>query len=207
MTKPGFRKSRSAGGKTAGGPSTHEGFVSGALFSQAQILHLMKMEFARSRRHKLPLGCMILQVDRLPQLVDLYGAGLRGQVRDALADLVREKTRGADLLGIVNDDRYLLMLPHTDLEGSRVVANRLHAMFRDFEVSVDGRVLELTLSVGLTSCSDQQTMFFDSVLGQAESALEWAQDHGGNQVCTFGETEIRRSMEGVETPPPEEPKP
>jgi diguanylate cyclase (GGDEF)-like protein len=207
MTKPGFRKGRSSGGKTVVGPSSHEGFVSGALFSQAQILHLMKMEFARSRRHKLPLGCMILQVDRLPQLVDLYGAALRGQVRDALAALVREKTRGADLLGIVNDDRYLLMLPHTDLEGARVVANRLHSMFGEFEVSVDGRVLELTLSVGITACSDQQVMFFDSVLGQAEAALEWAQDHGGNQVVTFGETEIRRSMEDPEAAPPTEPKP
>ena len=76
MTKPGFRKTRPTG-TSAGGRESTEGFLSGALFSQAQILHLMKNEFARSRRYGLPLGCIVLQVDRLPQLVDLYGAELR----------------------------------------------------------------------------------------------------------------------------------
>ena len=36
-----------------------------------------------------PLGCLLLQVDRMPQLVDLYGAELRTAVRDAFARLVR----------------------------------------------------------------------------------------------------------------------
>jgi len=135
MTRPGFRKGRGGGGKSATERSGQEGFVSAALFSQAQILHLMKMEFARSRRHRMPLGCLLLQVDRMPQLVDLYGADLRTAVRDAFARLVREKTRGADMLGTVSDDRYLLMLPQTDLTQTRVVAERLHALFLDVEIA------------------------------------------------------------------------
>ena len=145
---------------------------------------------------------MILQVDRLAQLIDLYGADLRLRVRETLARLVREKTRGADLLGTVSDDRYLLMLPHTDMANSRIVADRLHGMFSEFEIQVDSRALDLKLSIGLAASNDQQTMFFDTLIGQAESALEWAAGQGGNRVAAFGEVQLR---EGEDLPPADEP--
>src|SRR5690348_8451081 len=99
MSRPGFRKSRSGdkrGGATEAGPGPYLG---SALFSQAQIQQLMRNEFARSRRHGLPLSCLLLQVDRMAQLVDLHGAAVREAVRSNLAALVQSRTRGADLVG------------------------------------------------------------------------------------------------------------
>lgn len=198
MTKPGFRKTRPVGQRAMGGRDADEGFLSGSLFSQAQILHLMKNEFARSRRYGLPLGCIVLQVDRLPQLVDLYGAELRHGVRAAMAALVRDKTRGSDLLGTTNDDRYLLVLPHTDLPGTRLVAERLHEAFGGLEVEADGKPLALTVSIGVSSVVDHKAMFFDTLLGQAESALEDAARAGGDLVRSFGETQLRDATDGAE---------
>ncbi|MBM4060430.1 MAG: diguanylate cyclase [Planctomycetes bacterium] len=198
MTRPGFRKGR-PGGLQKGADDAAEGFLSSALFSQAQILHLMKNEFARARRHGIPLGCVLMQVDRLPQLVDLHGAGLRSAVRQTMGRLVKEKTRGGDLLGATNDDRYLLVLPHTNLAQTRVVADRLHQLFGDLEIAVEGRVLALSLSVGISACADQQTMFFDTLVGQAEAALDYALRSGGDQVVSFGEAQLRG---GAGEPPP-----
>jgi diguanylate cyclase (GGDEF)-like protein len=191
MTKPGFRKGRPGGARPGAGAEGGDAFLSSALFSQAQILHLMKNEFARARRHGVALGCIMLQVDRMPQLVDLHGVELRQAVRAAVARLVREKTRGSDLLGATNDDRYLLVLPHTNLAQSRIVADRLQQMFDEFGIAVDGRELSMSLSVGVSACDDQKTLFFDSLLAQVEAALEYAADHGGNQVVSFGEIQLR----------------
>ncbi len=195
MSKPGFRKGR-PGVRATGARDAGEGFVSSSMFSQAQILQLMKTEFARSRRHGFALGCLLLQVDRMSQLVDLYGADLRNTVRDTLSRLVREKTRGADILGVVNEDRYLLVLPHTNIEQTRIVAERLHAMFREYEILAEGRVLDLTLCIGLTATGDSQAMFFDTLVGQTEAALDYALRHG-NRIASFGETQLL----GGETPP------
>ncbi|MFK7742033.1 MAG: GGDEF domain-containing protein [Planctomycetota bacterium] len=189
MTRPGFRKGRSSGGRSKAADS--DGFLSSSLFSQAQILHLMKNEFARARRHGMPMGVVMMQVDRLAQLVDLYGSALRLTVKDAVARLVREKTRGSDLLGTTNDDRYLLVMPHTDLGQTRIVAERLHQLFNEVDVRVDGRALQLTVSIGMTSCDDQGTLFFDTLLSQTETALEYAERYGGDQVISFGETQLR----------------
>ena len=190
MTRPGFRKSRPGGGRAPAAES--DGFLSSSLFSQAQILHLMKNEFARSRRHGIAMGVLLLQIDRLAQLVDLHGASLRTSVRNGMAQLVRANTRGSDLLGTTNDDRYLLVLPHTDLERTRIVAERLQRLWSTVDVAVDGRALALAVSVGFTACDDQKTLFFDSVLSQAETALEFAQQAGGDQVVSFGETQLRQ---------------
>lgn len=190
MTSPGFRRGRPGGARQSSADGA-EGFLSSSLFSQAQILHLMKNEFARARRHGIPVGCLLLQVDRLAQLVDLHGAELRTAVRAAIAQLVRDKTRGSDLLGTTNDDRYLLLLPHTNLAQSRVVADRLQQLFGGLDIAVDGRALAVTMSIGLTACEDQTTLFFDSLLAQAEAALEHASQRGGNQVVSFGEMQLR----------------
>jgi diguanylate cyclase (GGDEF)-like protein len=195
MTSPGFRRGRPGGARQGGGEGA-DGFFSSSLFSQAQILYLMKNEFARARRHGIPVGCVVLQVDRVAQLADLHGAELRQVLRTEIAKLVRERTRGSDLLGTTNDDRYLLLLPHTDAAQSRVVAERLRSLFSTLEIAVDGRPLALTLSVGLTACEDQTTLFFDSLLAQAEAALEHAMRQGGNQVVSFGEMQLRRDAGG-----------
>lgn len=197
MTRPGFRKGRPGGPRTGGQQDSGDGFLSSALFSQAQILHLMKNEFARSRRHGIPLGCVLVQVDRLAQLVDLHGVSLRTAVRQAIGNVVRDKTRGADLLGATNDDRYLLVLPHTNLEQTRIVADRIRAVFGELEIAVDGRELALSLSAGI-SAGDQQALFFDSLVGQAEAALEYAMQNGGNQVVSFGEAKLRDGGTPVE---------
>jgi diguanylate cyclase (GGDEF)-like protein len=197
MTRPGFRKGR-PGGKPKDPADPADGFLSSSLFSQAQILHLMKNEFARTRRHGIPLGCLLLQVDRLHQLVDLHGVELRNVVRKAIAQLVREKTRGADLLGATNDDRYLLILPQTDLGQARFVAERLHALFGELQIEIDGRELLLSLSIGITACTDQSTLFFDTFVAQAEAALDYALSHGGNQIASYGEVQLRS---GAGVPP------
>ena len=104
MTRPGFRKGRAGGGRTPAADS--DGFLSSSLFSQAQILHLMKNEFARARRHGIPLGVVLMQVDRLPQLVDLHGLGLRAAVKQAVAR-VDELHHGyaVDLDGTISGDQ------------------------------------------------------------------------------------------------------
>ena len=104
---------RSDAGPTGVGRFGGAGPVSGSPFSHAQILHLMKTEFARARRYGFPVSCMLVQVDRLDALVDLHGGALREMVRVEVGKLVHDKTRGADHLGLASDDRYLVVMPHT----------------------------------------------------------------------------------------------
>lgn len=201
MSRPGFRKGTSGGGpgRFAGTGPAHQ--PSGP-FSQAQILRLMKTEFARARRHGFAIGCILMHMDRLTQLVDLHGSELRAEVRQALHKMVAEKTRGADHLGLVEEDRYLMILPHTALDATLSVAQRIHSAFRELEVTADGKTLALTLSMGVSATADQSTLFFDTLLEQAELALDTAIRRGGDRIVPFQ----RQGGSRTESPDAESPQ-
>jgi diguanylate cyclase (GGDEF)-like protein len=183
-----FRRSES-GDRKLSGRFTGAGPVAGSPFSHAQILHLMKTEFARARRYGYPVACMLIQVDRLSALVDLHGASLREAVRRELGKLVLDKTRGADHLGLASEDRYLIVMPHTDGPAGLLVGDRLRRAFEDVEVSLGGHQLALQLSIGVAACEDQETLFFDTLLARAE-ALEYSTRLGGNQASLFCRDQI-----------------
>ncbi len=187
----GFRNLGGAGARPAG-QLRASGATASSPFTQVQILHLMKTEFARARRHGHPVSCLVMQVDRLQALADLHGAALKDIVREHLARLVREKTRGHDHFGIVGEDRLLMVLPQTDAAQAAVVAERLRDAFSHLEVSVAGNAIRLTLSQGVASCADQETLFFDTLLAQAEVAMEWAAEGGGDRLQVFARDRFAR---------------
>jgi diguanylate cyclase (GGDEF)-like protein len=166
------------------------GPVAGTPFSQSQILHLMKTEFARARRYGFPVSCMLVQVDRLEPLIDLHGSALREMVRGEVGKLVHDRTRGADHLGLASDDRYLVVMPHTGGRKGLHVAERLRQAFRELEFKVGHNELALQLSIGVASCDDQATLFFDTMLTQAEAALEFSAGRGGNCCSLFRKDQI-----------------
>jgi diguanylate cyclase (GGDEF)-like protein len=166
------------------------GPVTGTPFTQSQILHLMKTEFARARRYGFPVSCMLVQVDRLESLVDLHGGALRDMVREEVGKLVHDKTRGADHLGLASDDRYLVVMPHTGAHEGLHVAERLRQAFHELEFRVGNHELALQISCGVASCDDQATLFFDTMLTQAEAALEFSSGRGGNCCSLFRKHQI-----------------
>ncbi len=199
MSRPGFRRSIAGGAGWRVGSVDSAG-TSGMPFSQAQIMHLMKTEFARARRYGYPVSCLLMQVDRLQALTDIHGVELKEVVRRELGALVAEQTRGHDHVGLISDESYLLVLPHTDGEQANAVADRILASFRRLEVESQGGLLPLNLSMGISSCEDQETLFFDTMVSQAEVALEWAMQDGGGRAVQFRRERFVRSTPGDPRP-------
>lgn len=156
----------------------------GAPFSQAQILHLMKAEFGRARRLGHALACIVLRIDGPTVLGDPAAVELRARVRDGLARLVEERTRDYDHLGLIGEDGYLLVLPHTDLDGAMVVAERIRRDFAGLgNRGADERPVTASFGVAATAASD--TLFFDTLLAQSEHARDRAAAAGGDRIEAF----------------------
>lgn len=192
MTKPktGFRRTgdvdRRGGGALSGGsdPGDSAGSTGGP-FSQAQIIHLMKSEFTRARRYGYPVSVILMRVDELGALTEKWGAAFRVALKRAITRVVESKTRGHDHLGAMSDGNYLLVLPHTGSEDSCRVAERVRGAVAGHPVSVASSEVEVRLSLGVASCSGGDTMFFDTLVSQAEMALESAALAGGDRVQLF----------------------
>lgn len=185
MTAPSFRRHQDP--KRPGDTGQTEDPLLDSPFSQAQIQQLLRAEFARAKRYGFPLAIVVIQVDRLLRLMDLHGTELRSVVRSGLARILRRRMRMSDQLGVLPEDRVLLVLPHTDLAGAEAVAGRLREEFARLEFEVGGTKLPLTLSLGVAA--DAATaLFHDTLLTRAEAALQQAAAAGGDRVAVHRET-------------------
>ena len=151
------------------------------LFSLSQIMHLMRIEFGRAQRYGYPLSVLVIGVDRLGHLRDLYGYESKEAVLDEVARLLQTETRTCDFLGRLADDRLLAVVPHTAAEGTRVLAERLLKGVRALSFESEGRKIAVTISVGTASMGDSQTLFFDQLVAAAERGLEDASAAGGDR--------------------------
>ena len=172
-------------------------------FSQAQIIQLMRAEFSRARRHKLPLSCLVIQVDRLLGLAEAHGSDFKDSVQRELSKLLTEKLRLVDQIGLLQTGSFLALLPHTSGLQAALVAERIRVAFSALRVELDGSRIPVTLSIGVAAFQDQDTLFFDSLLAQAEAALEWATEADGDQVGVFERDRFLRPSD----PGPKDSKP
>ena len=62
-----------------------------SLFSLAQIQHLIRVEFHRAQRYGYPLSCLMVGVDRLNQLRDLYGYDSKEAVLEEVIEILKRE--------------------------------------------------------------------------------------------------------------------
>ncbi|MEW6746718.1 MAG: GGDEF domain-containing protein [Planctomycetota bacterium] len=158
------------------------------LFTYAQILHLLKIEFSRARRYQYPLAALLLQIDRLENLKDLYGYRMRDTVQDQVVAVISQHSRASDFLGKLGE-RLIMILPHTDGEGAQVIARRIQDQLGRLTFEIDEREINITVSIGIAVMRDQSTIFFDALIQQAESALLRVTERGGNGILVYVPTD------------------
>ncbi|HEY6034805.1 MAG TPA: diguanylate cyclase, partial [Kofleriaceae bacterium] len=94
--------------------------------NRRHTLSLLKAEWRRSSRERLPLALVMIDLDCFHAYNELYGhlggdACLR-RVNEAMATSLR---RPSDYLGRYGGEEFLAVLPNTDAGGARIVAERL----------------------------------------------------------------------------------
>lgn len=161
-------------------PSGTEGAMPEVL-SLAQIQHLMRVEFSRAQRYGYPIVCLVVAVDQLGEVRDRLGYDVKEHVVEAVVELLHEQTRGSDFLGRLPDDRFMIVVPHSQPDQIQVMADRLVARLRELVVPELGDQ-RLTLSVGGSWMVKGETLFFDDLRATAERCLSEAGQAGGDRV-------------------------
>ena len=101
----------------SGFPSVNFSETEEGLFSPAEVRRLMRVEFDRAKRYGYPAAAMLVEVDRLEYLHDLYGWESKQEILRSVIRLLRSTTRDSDFLGCMHADRILVVFPHTPVHG------------------------------------------------------------------------------------------
>jgi len=184
--------------------TTHFRGSSQSLFTPEQIQRLMRIEFDRAQRYKYSIVFMLVSIDRLAQLQDLYGYQVKEQILDALTGLIKQATRSSDFLGCLLDDRLLVLVPHTPPEGASTMARRMLDAARGLNFEADGRHVRVTVSIGGAVNQKQGELSFDTMLEVAEGGLQVASAGGGDRYVHSELYEFfqkKREREAAMAPP------
>ena len=147
------------------------------LANHGRFQALLNAEIEQVRRYHHSIGLIMLDIDDFKAVNDTYGHQQGDLVLKHVARIVRENSRDADSPARYGGEEMALVLPHTDLEGSHAIAERVRAAIEALRISrLDGQgTLRITASVGVTASSEGDK---DGLIGEADGALYEAKRTG-----------------------------
>ncbi len=158
------------------------------------------VEVKRARRYGFPLALALISFDADKNFAD----PLHHQLMRALSLAMRRSLRDTDYPVQYSRERVLLLMPHTDLAGSLIVARRICERLARSTLQFDDLTFQPTVSVGVSSGEPGREFGFSDLVRHANDGLAQAMARGGNRVefLSLAEAVGESSTDGVPSIPP-----
>ncbi|HEV8336755.1 MAG TPA: diguanylate cyclase [Candidatus Polarisedimenticolia bacterium] len=156
------------------------------LYNQRYFRSALQKELRRSRRYELDLALLYMDLDSFREINERHGDLVGDILLKEVAILIKNKIRDIDVAARYSGEEFVLLLPETERMGAYLVAERIrreierHFVRRD----VDGKPIQMTLSVGLAQYPEDATVG-DRLVTKAEEALYQSKARGPNGVSVF----------------------
>jgi diguanylate cyclase (GGDEF)-like protein len=143
---------------------------------------VLPFALAQSRRHREPLSLICVEIDRLSGVQDLFGREAAASMVRGVGDLVARMIRRSDVVGRLDDDRIVAVLPRSTGEGALQLAQNIcRSVAEHCRAGCDEPSLGATVSIGVATfptCAHDLYSLFDA----ADEALVRAQNQGRDQA-------------------------
>lgn len=155
--------------------------VSGA-YSRRHMLDRLGSATALCRRYGEPLSLVVLDVDNFGMLNASFGARAGDRLLHGVASLVKQNVRDADSVYRSGPDEFAVLLPSTERDKARAVAERLCRVVRENRtLADDGAALIASVSAGVVEF-DEDMRGTAPLLERAREALASARQMGRDRV-------------------------
>lgn len=147
----------------------------------------LENEWKRAQRNHLPLAMILVDVDYFKAYNDSHGHGAGDlclkQVATLLAAMV---SRSGDLVARYGGEEFVMLMPETDAEGARRIAERLCLNIESQQIPHSGSEVscQVTISAGYAAMIPEAEQAASALLDEADRMLYLAKNAGRN--CARG---------------------
>ncbi len=153
--------------------------------NRALLADRLRQAMAHAQRRGERLAVVYIDLDEFKAVNDAHGHDIGDQLLIQLAERMTHALRDGDTIARLGGDEFVALLP--DLAGSGAglaVIGRLLAAAAD-PVSIDGRELRISASLGVTHYPQIEDVDADHLLNQADQAMYQAKLAGRNRYHLF----------------------
>ncbi|MDQ2692653.1 MAG: GGDEF domain-containing protein [Chloroflexota bacterium] len=149
--------------------------------TRRHFFNIAEAEFLRYLRYRHRLSMLVLDADYFKNINDTYGHHAGDLVLRNLSLVVLEQKRAQDTFGRLGGEEFGLLLPETNREQAKIVAERIQRTWAQTPSTVEDKSIQSTVSIGVAEAGPQDQSFED-VLRRADRMMYRAKESGRNTV-------------------------
>lgn len=142
----------------------------------------LMQELSVGLRYGVPSCLLLLDLDFFRIVNDRLGHTAGDQVLKMAADLIRGTVRDSDIVGRYRGNTFAVVLPHTDRQQARALAERLRERVERYPFTIEAGQVRTTASIGLAAIPDTTVVSVSEWIMVGDVALSDAKSQGRNRV-------------------------
>ncbi len=151
------------------------------IFNRRFMWEWLLPQLKHAQRHKVPLTCLMIDIDRFKELNDAYGHHAGDEVLKHCSDTIVKSLRESDIVVRYGGEEFVTLLPHCSFKNGHIAAERIRqAVTRARPPWL--KPTELTCSIGVATFDPDTPITGEALLEQADKALYKAKNAGRNRV-------------------------
>ena len=147
------------------------------------LLEALEKEIIRARRHQRELSFMMFDIDHFKKINDFHGHLAGDHVLKELARIVQARIRRDEVFARYGGEEFALLLPETNLEGARALAEGLREKVEQSRFIFQNENIPVTISMGVAMLADSHKTSLDLIKAADEKLYE-AKRSGRNRVIS-----------------------
>jgi len=153
------------------------------IMNRRVIEDTIKKDIERASRYNKPLSLLMMDIDYFKKVNDTFGHDVGDSVLKHLTDISKRNLREVDSFGRWGGEEFVVLLPEIDLNGARVVAEKLRTSIEKTPLKInENEKVSYTVSIGGVTFN-QSMKSWETLFKLADDALYQAKEQGRNQVC------------------------
>jgi len=161
------------------------------LLNRRGLEKALRVTLAHAARERLPTSAILLDIDRIREINDSFGHETGDQVILRVAQMLQRMSRASDVVARTGGEEFILVLPHTNLEAARILAERIRESVAGHSMIIDRHRIPVTASLGVACAAGNVEL--DALSQQAERALHLAKQGGPNRIASVDRNPVRLS--------------
>ena len=151
----------------------------------------LKREISIARRYGTPLCLMVVDLDKLKQINDIYGHSVGNKAIVLLAKIVLQHIREEDIPCRWGGDEFTIILPFTDTNEALLVARRIKGLVDGSQIEIDKKRISISASIGIAKFSPLDSP--NTLFKKADKAVYHVKETQRGEIAVYG-SEVRKGL-------------